>query len=180
MTTVENGLPETVRERHEQLRRVLVSAVRSACPSWLAANSEDLVQEAMVRLWRGGFLDEGNGPPPSSYLWRVAHSVLVDEIRRRRRRRETSLEAEVETHEFASDAVGPDKAAAAREQAAAVRACLEELGEEARRAVGLRILGHGTGEIAAMLGWKYKKAENSVLRGLAALRRCLFRKGVRP
>ena len=165
---------------YREVHRVLVAAVRAACPPWLAAQAEDLVQEAMLKLWRGGHLDEGKCPPPSSYVWRVAHSVLVDEIRRRQRRREVPLEGERGVMERESEAPGPDRIASARTAAEALRECLRALGDDARRAVGLRILGHRVREIARLLGWNEKKAENTVYRGLATLRRCLGRKGVEP
>jgi RNA polymerase sigma-70 factor (ECF subfamily) len=38
--------------------------------------------------------------------------------------------------------------------------------------------GHSVAEVAALLGWRFKKAENLVYRGLADLRRCLATKGL--
>jgi len=180
MARADTTAPGAPDDAHRRLRQALVAAVRASCPPWLAAQAEDLVQEAMLKLWRGGHLDEGKSPPPSSYVWRVAHSVLVDEIRRRRRRSEVPLDGEGSVMDRESEAPGPERIRAARAAARAVRECLRDLGDDARRAVGLRILGHRVREIARLLGWNDKKAENTVYRGLAALRRCLNRKGVEP
>jgi hypothetical protein len=57
------------------LRQDLVKAVARVCPRRSASG-------------------EGNRPLSSSHLYRVACSVLVDEIRRLRRRNETDLEDE--------------------------------------------------------------------------------------
>ncbi|MGH8636053.1 MAG: hypothetical protein ACREUZ_02855, partial [Burkholderiales bacterium] len=62
----------------------------------LSAQRDDVVQAAGMRVVQ--ILDKlqarGEGDPhfSSSYLYKVAHSALVDEIRRVRRRRETDLD----------------------------------------------------------------------------------------
>ena len=68
----------------ERIRQVLIRAVERHCPVALAAHREDLVQMALIRLLerpRG----EGSTPRGASYLWRVAYTVVIDEIRRFRR-----------------------------------------------------------------------------------------------
>lgn len=167
-------------EDQSELRRVLTTAVRTVCPPWLASDADDLVQEAMIKLWRSGLLDEENPGVASSYLWRVAHSVLVDEIRRRRRRRETALEDEMSGPEIQAGSPGPERQSLSRGVGQAIRECLSGLAPAHRRAVTLHILGHPVSEIAQFLGWNAKKADNAAYRGLAALRQCLAERGVRP
>jgi RNA polymerase sigma-70 factor (ECF subfamily) len=66
--------------------------VRRVCPPWLSAQADDIVQVAVLRVVEIARRGEGTGGFRSSYLWRVAYSVTVDEIRRLRRRREVGLE----------------------------------------------------------------------------------------
>jgi RNA polymerase sigma-70 factor (ECF subfamily) len=170
---------------YERLRGDLVRAVRTACPSWLAASREDLVQAAMIKVMGllrrmgPGRHGEGNGPLAASYLYRVAYSAVVDEIRARRRRPETPIEEE---HLAAQPTPQPDPAtdARGREIGRGIRGCLEGMKEERRAAVTLHLLGHSVPEAARLLGWSAKQAENLVYRGLADLRSCLERKGLAP
>ena len=166
--------------RYETLAPALRTAVRRMCPAWLAAQADDLVQEALVKLWRMGLGGEGEREVPSSYLWRVAHSVLVDEIRRRRRRHEVPMDAEPEVTEREAERPGPERWAAGAGAGRAIRECLRGIVPPRRRAVTLHLLEHSVPEIARLLGWPEKKAENAVYRGLASLRRCLSEKGWEP
>jgi len=165
-------------ERHAQLRRNLVRAVARICPRWLAAQADDIVQAAMIRVM--GILRESEGKATlnASYLWRVAYSATVDEIRRLRRRREVPLE-EV-SPEVLPDALDPERSRAGSEIAQGVNECLQRLVEARRFAVVLHLQGHGVPEAARLLGWGAKRVENLVYRGLADLRRCLVAKGIKP
>ncbi len=116
----------------------------------------------------------------ASYHWRVAYSVIVDEIRRRRRRPEEDLTPHA-PRLASTDAVGnPEQAARAGEIRSAIADCLTRLHDTRRRAVTLYLQGHSVPEVASLLGWVRKKAENSVFRGMADLRSCLSGKGVEP
>ena len=79
-------------QRWATLRAAMVRAVRRQCPAWLSADVEDIAQMAVAKVMAADKSGEGNPPLPASYLYKVAHSALVDEIRRRRRRREEALE----------------------------------------------------------------------------------------
>ncbi len=59
----------------------LTVAVRRTAPAWLRGQVEDLVQVAVVRILRRTAATEVN----TAFLYRVAHTVVVDEIRKRRR-----------------------------------------------------------------------------------------------
>ena len=80
------------------LRQDVARAVARLCPRWMVDRRDDLVQAAVMRVMRiaakRSASGEGNQPLSTSYLYKVAYSVLVDEIRRLRRRRETDLEDE--------------------------------------------------------------------------------------
>ncbi|HET8945563.1 MAG TPA: RNA polymerase sigma factor [Candidatus Polarisedimenticolia bacterium] len=162
----------------EEIRRRLSRAVVRVCPRWLAAHSEDIVQAAMVRVLsaaRGR--GEGNPDLSSLYLEKTAYSAMVDEIRRQRRRREDSADGDLERAGGGSDS-DPESAVAAREVAEGLRACLAALPTPRKLAVTLHLQGHSVPEVAAILKWGTKTADNLVYRGLADLRRCLATKGL--
>jgi RNA polymerase sigma-70 factor (ECF subfamily) len=128
---------------------------------------------------------EGERPLTSFYLYRVAHSALVDEIRRRRRRREVALEVATDAGEdhrsIEPTARGnPERDASFGELGAAVRDCLVAMKRERRLAVMLYLQGHAVPEASRILGWTAKRTENLVYRGLADLRQCLVSKGHGP
>ena len=102
---------------YSRLRRDLARAVARICPRWLAGQRDDLVQAAVMRVMQvagaRSSRGEGNTPLASSYVYKTAHSALVDEIRRVRRRRETELE-EVVVEPAAVDTADPERSAASR------------------------------------------------------------------
>lgn len=163
----------------ERLRTRVARSVSRVCPAWLAADADDIVQVAMIKVMRELAHREGNTVPPSSYLMKVAYSATVDEIRRRRRMAETPLEDATEpmTHRAADN---PERQAEARRIASSVTECLARLAEPRRLAATLFLQGHTVPEASRLLGWTVKKVENLVLRGMADLRVCLTAKGLKP
>jgi len=218
------------------LRQHLARVVARVCPAWLAAQRDDLVQSAVMRLMHllegrpsacppvgpsvapsvgpsfssgdaeGGpnfnSGDDPGGPTvtagdhavgptfrsgdregiplfSTSYLYKVAHSALVDEIRRVRRRRETDLEDEG-VAEIAGTTGNPERIAASLEIGRGIQACLRCMKRERRLAVILHLQGYTVTEAARILDWPAKRTENLVYRGLADLRACLTSKGMRP
>ena len=172
-------------QRWTTLRAAVVRAVQRQCPAWLRTDAEDIAQVAVAKVMAAGKAGEGNPQLPTSYLYKVAHSALVDEIRRRRRRREESLELNgpagepVRAREPATVS-NPESDAQLRELGAAVRTCLLAIKRERRLAVMLYLQQHTVPEAARILGWAVKRTENLVYRGLADLRQCLLEKGHRP
>ena len=161
----------------EAIRAGLLVAVRRHCPRRLVADAEDLVQIAMLKVLAARPPGEGKTSPPSSYLWRVANSVVIDEIRARRRRHEVALDENV-SFDPPSPQPGPERLASSRRLGEAMNDCLQRLVPDRRRAVVLKLQGHRVGELAQLLGWSAKRAENLVYRALADLRSCLRRKGI--
>lgn len=159
-----------------ELRERMLRAVRRICPPWLADDAEDLVQEGMLRVMR--LAERGNGElkVTSTYLNKVAHSALVDEIRRRRQRREVAM-GEEDGHLEIADGAVPIEPALQQEIGTAIAVCLAEQEESRRRALTLYLLGHSVPEAARLLAWKAKRTENLIYRGLTALRACLTRAG---
>jgi len=65
-----------------RLRADLVRAVTRVCPPWLASKSDDLVQDAMLKVVELQKRGEVNDEISASYLRKVAYTTVVDEIRR--------------------------------------------------------------------------------------------------
>ncbi len=172
------GADEQPGDEYDELRLRLSQAVRKVCPRWLADESDDLVQKALMRLMKQRKKSEGNGKYGSSYLWRVAYSVMVDEIRARRRRGEVPLEDQVESSRLAGHVANPERASRSREIGGAIRDCMLSLVTPRRLAVTLYLQEHTVPEIGELLGWDSKRAENLVYRGLDNLRKCLTSKGL--
>ena len=165
---------------YAKIRERLVRSVRHVCPAWLRDRADDIVQNALIRVLEISRVRESSSPVPSSYLWKVAYSATVDEIRRLRRRPEVSWEDAERGGSEPPDPVGPagpEADMALEELGAASEACLGALPEARRTVVGFHLLGYSAGEIAASLGRGEKSVRNLLHRGLVALRRCLAGKG---
>jgi RNA polymerase sigma factor (sigma-70 family) len=155
------------------------AAVRRSCPSFLAAQADDIAQDVLVQLMKKLEKNEGNVTFSSIYLLKAAHGMTVDEIRRRSRRREqTGMgDAMVEKQLLAPD---PERATMGRSLGQEIRQCLEGIVPARRTAVTLRLLGCPVSEVARRLGCPEKSAENRVWRGMKNLRECLAAKGLKP
>jgi RNA polymerase sigma-70 factor, ECF subfamily len=179
-TEVEVGTAEVL--DYATLRQEVVKAVARLCPRWMADRRDDLVQAAVMRVMhitsKRSAAGEGNAFLSPSYLYKVAYSVLVDEIRRFRRRSETELEDEAGQAVIATG--NPERSTESKEIGRGIRACLARLKRERRLAVTLHLQGHTVAEAARILDWAAKQTENLVYRGMADLRGCLLAKGIRP
>src|SRR5262249_30082979 len=128
------------------------------CPAELAGMREDLVQIALVRVLERE--REAGEVRTASYLWKVAYSVAINELRRQRRQPASLLEM--------------DPAVPARiDLAAELSDCLSRLPEPRRLAVGLHLQGVTAHEAAGALGWDEERGRQLGLRRLVDLRRCL-------
>jgi RNA polymerase sigma-70 factor (ECF subfamily) len=162
----------------QHLQTVLSRAVRRVCPGWLAQRREDIVQNALVRIVRKWSATEEPEALGTSYLWRVAHTTVMDEIRHRRRHPEDPWESPPESPTRAEDS--PESRRESVELRRAIEAGLESLPVDRRRAVALFLLGHSLKESAEILGWTPKRVDNQRYQGLAALRRYLAEQGYEP
>ena len=171
---------------YAKLRQDFVKAVARLCPGWLANQRDDLVQAAVMRVMQivsrrtaADIGDAGAEDPKlaASYLYRVAHSALVDEIRRANRRQETALD-DSSIDRVAITFQDPERRAASREIGRSIQACLAAMHRDRRQAVALYLQGHSVPEAARLLDWPAKRTENLVYRGLAELRECLMAKGI--
>jgi RNA polymerase sigma-70 factor (ECF subfamily) len=155
-------------------------AVERLCPSWLRADRDDIIQNTLLRLHQSWPVSEGKGVWAASYIWKTAYTVMIDEIRRRGRRPEVPLDDAESELTLVRSEPSPEAVTAGRELGVTIRECLREQVPDRRAAVVLHLQGHTVPQIAVLLGWNDKKAENLVYRALAGLRSCLEMKGVRP
>ena len=141
--------------------RIVASAVRRHCPSDLASMREDLVQVAILKLVENRAHEE-NSEPRASYLRRIAFTVVIDELRKRRR-----------GAAYLQQTVDLELRTASPEIGLAIRECLRRLSADRRVVVTLYLQGSRLAETARALGWVEKRAENLLYRGLQELRLCL-------
>jgi RNA polymerase sigma-70 factor (ECF subfamily) len=162
-----------------ELRGRVSAAIATLFPRLEPDEREDHVQNAMVRLLEA-LERAGERGLNATYVWRTAHSVVLDELQRARRRTETSFEPEELERHAAGSQHDPEGAASLSQLRRALQACLSALADDRRRAVVLQWLGYAPAETARLLGWNAKRAANLCYRGLADLRLCLSGKGFGP
>lgn len=163
-----------------RMRRNLEKAVARVCPSSLVDRKDDLVHVAMMRVMEVARRSVEQRQFSLSYLHRAAYSALVDELRRLRNRREDPLDNEDSASEMSSREPGPEQVVKGREIARALQECLSQLHPPRRLAVVLHLQGEGVSRSAELLGWKPKRVENLVYRGIRDLRACLSARGLQP
>lgn len=140
------------------------------------STAEDLTAEVFSRLLKE--IDRGRGPNRHlrGWLYRVAHNLIVDQLRRFEHRNHGQLD---EAMASANPSV-PAQAEAVilGEQA---RAALRELTPKQRDVLILRYLeGYENKEVARILDMSVGAVRSLRYRGLAALRRHLVRVGAVP
>jgi RNA polymerase sigma-70 factor (ECF subfamily) len=155
----------------DRICAVLRRALQRLCPPELLPEREDLVQAALLKLLEVRQRAEQAAPLPASYLWQVAYTTAMDELRKRRRRQNVQEPALVEPSE--SPEPRPDLRAA-------IAGCLQGLPEDRRAAVTLHLHGFSAEQAARSLGFVLKRVQNLTYRGLADLRKCLRAKGAVP
>lgn len=167
--------PEDV--NFDRIRTQLTGAVNSVCPHWFRDHREDIVHNALVRIMEIQARGEGKRGFSSSYLWKVAYSALIDEIRRAKIKKIRSMEQSDVAPNMVADDPDPEQASAGREIGAAIQQCMGLLVRSRRLAVSLYLFGYTVPQAAHLLGWGPKKVDNLVYRGLADIRKCLKSKG---
>lgn len=125
-------------------------------------DAEDATQDAFLRLWQHAADFETRGHKPSTWLYRVAHNLCVDRLRKRRDHvDESALTTPAQSHE----------AYAAKELAEQLERALAELPERQRAAI---VLVHQEGlpsnEAAEVLECSAEALESLLARGRQRLR----------
>jgi len=150
--------------------------VRHYAPAWLRDQIDDLVQMALVRMWRAGSEVEHR----AAYMRKVAYSTVVDEVRRARYQREVGMTTSVRTRLCDSMELSPETEARGGQVGDELQQALGKLNEARRQAVELHLQSYSVPEIAEKLGQGRKQTANQVYRGLADMRKHLTAQGVTP
>jgi RNA polymerase sigma-70 factor (ECF subfamily) len=136
------------------------------------AEAEEVVQEALLRLWRQADSWQATGRV-STWLHQVTYRLSIDIIRRR----QVSVPIDVDT-EIEDEVPAPDAGLLRADDVRAVRAALADLPERQRTAL---VLFHfqemGQAEAAAVMGVGERAFESLLARARRALRSALSRAG---
>jgi len=162
----------------ERLEETLHAAVRAYRPAWLRDDADDLIQKALIRLLKQH--REGNRAVSSSYIWKTAYSVVIDQIRHERRKQETSLEQAAHMAATTVAVHSPERTYRSVELREVLQEAVLSLSRDRKAAVALFLQGHTVRECSEILEWDYKRTENLVYRGYSDLRQFLGERGFRP
>jgi RNA polymerase sigma-70 factor (ECF subfamily) len=176
--TAEEALRRFLAEHSARLRQL----VERRCPTHLGIDPADVEQEVLLRVWRT-LERESELRAPTSFLYRVVATALVDAVRRRRARPEEPLMLESRdspglVHEPPAATPSPEEAASRTELIEAVERQLAAMSDQRRLAVKLHLQGFDTTEIGRLARWTEPKARNLVYRGLEELRQRLREQGI--
>jgi RNA polymerase sigma-70 factor (ECF subfamily) len=128
------------------------------------AEAEEVSQESFLRLWKHADTFVARAKP-STWLYRVAHNLAVDRLRRRRESSHNSSIEEVPTSDR------PSLHLYDKQVALAVESALSELPERQRAAISLvHYQGMSNAEAALVLGVKVRALESLLARGRQQLR----------
>lgn len=131
------------------------------------AEAEDVVQEAMLRLWRMAPEWRPGEAQVSTWLYRVVSNLCLDRKRAQKRRPTATLD---DAPDLAAGGPGVEARMMQDQRMDALNAALAELPERQRQAVVLRhIEGRTNPEIAAILEIGVEAVESLTARGKRAL-----------
>ena len=129
------------------------------------ADAEDIAQETFLRVWHRARTFRPGRVRFTTWLYRIAHNLCVDEFRKRRATVDTELEA------MPDDAPGADDLSIAEERRKAVHTGVAALPERQRSALVLcQIQGRSNREAAQILGVSVDALESLIARARRTLR----------
>ena len=139
------------------------------------ADASDVLQDAMLRLWKSYCADEGGEPPPLPLAYTAIRHAAIDFARRnsRRTKREQNSEYLVTEADPAGDWFGTGSLED-KERAKAIQQAIEKLPDKFREVLTLKIWGDQTfAEIADALDIPLNTAASRYRYALQALRKTL-------
>jgi len=167
-----DSIDETLKEITPRIRAELNKLGYSAH----IPESDDLLQETIIRLWKALENRDGKLEFINSYVKKVVFSVYINEVNRIRREKQFVASAggqgfcDQETARGRPDPPGLIEGA--------VMASLSSLSETKRHIIRLHIEGFTLSEIAISNHWSFSKVRDNYYRGIEELRRRLARKGL--
>jgi len=158
---------EIVAEETPRLVRFAATILGTGAPE-----AEEVVQEALVRLWRQADTWQPDGRI-SAWLHRVAYRLAIDVLRRRRPTVEIAT-----VDDLADEAPAPEARLIRMENLRALRAAMESLPERQRTAIVLcHFQGLAQVEAAAVMEISEDAYESLLARGRRRLRTILAEEG---
>ncbi|MDF1670416.1 MAG: sigma-70 family RNA polymerase sigma factor [Roseovarius sp.] len=137
------------------------------------AEAEDVIQDAYVKIWRNAGRYTQNGFSPMTWLITIARNTAIDA---RRRKTRTDVQSDAMLEQVADSAPGPEAAAIAASDRAALGSCLDELQQVRAEAVTRAYLeGDSYADLAAHFDVPLNTMRTWLRRSLLKLRECLTR-----
>jgi RNA polymerase sigma factor (sigma-70 family) len=139
-------------------------------------DSDDLLQEIRIRLWKALEIRDGKIEYLNSYAKKVVFSVFINEVNRIKRERQLISKAEgQQRHELKNGGYVRESDDSLR---GAVIESLAALSRNKRLVIKLRIEGFTLAEIGNLNGWSFSKVRNIYYRGIQELKKRLARRGI--
>lgn len=136
-----------------------------------AGLAEEVVQDVFIAVWRNGARFDRSRGSGMAWLGTITRNRALDVIERDRRLQPLDEAAVAEIPDLSADAL---TRLAADEDARRLRACLDTLGDDHRRALMLAFYDGATHEeVAARLGSPLGTVKSWVRRALLRLKECL-------
>lgn len=134
-------------------------------------DAQDCMQESMIRIYRALSSFKGQSSF-STWIYRITMNTCLDELRRRKARRSTSLDTLLDSGWSPTDETDtPERHAIQSEQRRTLERAIAELPEDMRAAVVLRdIQGLAYDEIASALNVNVGTVKSRISRGRERLR----------
>jgi RNA polymerase sigma factor (sigma-70 family) len=155
----------------ERLYQQLAPAVRGYLISQGAVDPDDLLGEIWLQVARGAKSFSGSEANFRSWVFLIAHNRIIDERRRRGRRPEVPVPEDA-SDGWAGQSQSAEHDALVRGEWDEVIRILDELSEDQREVLALRILGQLTiDEVSEVMGKSAGAVKALQRRGLQALRK---------
>jgi len=167
MAAIAKGDRESFRVLAERYMKLLYSVAFRMFPQ--RADAEDVVQEVLLRLWNKAHLwKEGTGATVSTWLYRLAYNLCIDQKRKSRYKTVELDEAHPDEGKTA------DRKMQDKQRSAIVRAALQKLPERQRAALVLcHYQGLSNAQAADIMGVTVKAIEGLLVRARQALQQDL-------
>lgn len=133
----------------------------------LRQDVDDVIQETYAIL--AGMADVSHILQPRAYVYSVAHSVVLQQLRRAQ---VVSIEAvaEIDRVAIVGDEVSPERMASSRQELARIGALIESLPDKCRQAFVLRrVEGYSQREIAERMNISENTVEKHICKGIRIL-----------